>query len=619
MYQYDSELAGQFQLFIRAFSDTPLDSVLSAIEEGFARFEQEGISQTDLDRIKAKQESQFYNQLSSVLGKGFQLAQYNIFAGDPAFIEQDINNILAVTTEDVSQAYYQFIKAKPYVATSFVPKGSANLVLTGSEEAEVVEEPIIPGAEESFDASATASYAPTPSSFDRSVEPPYGESPETAVPDVWVTTLDNGMEIYGLSNDEVPLVQFNMVISGGQLLESIDKPGVTNLLSQLMIRGTKNKSPKELEAAIEQLGASISISATRENIRISGNALSRNYEQTISLVTEMILEPRWDQEEFELVQQSTISQIKQQEANPNAIAQNTFNLLLYGQRDIRSANLLGTLKSVEEITVGDLKNHYDRFLSPTVSTLHIVGDISHEMAVKSLSDLNDHWEAKQVAIPSFEDPQAPDQSMVYFYDVPDAKQSVIAIGYPALAESDPDFYPASIMNYRLGGGGFASQLTQELREAKGFTYGVRSRFEGTTAPGAFTISSGVRTNVTLESMLLVKQILADYGSGFNESDLEVTKSFMIKSNARALETSGAKLSMLEDMSRYGWNKSYLKDREQIVRDITVEDIRELSEQYLNTDQMIWLVVGDAKTQLDRLEELGFGKPILINEMSPPEQ
>ena len=143
-----SELAGQFELSVRAFADKDLDEVAKAIDEAFAKFEKEGISEKDLNRIKAGQETQFYNSLSSVLGKGFQLAQYNIFANDPGFVEKDIKNILAVTPADVTRVYQKYIKDKPFVATSFVPKGKLALALEGSKKAEVVEEKIVQGAEE---------------------------------------------------------------------------------------------------------------------------------------------------------------------------------------------------------------------------------------------------------------------------------------------------------------------------------------------------------------------------------------------------------------------------------------------------------------------------------------
>jgi zinc protease len=167
------------------------------------------------------------------------------------------------------------------------------------------------------------------------------------------------------------------------------------------------------------------------------------------------------------------------------------------------------------------------------------------------------------------------------------------------------------MNYILGGGGFASRLTQVLRESKGYTYGINSNFSGTQSPGAFTIASGVRSNVTLESAQTIKSILEEYPKTFSEKDLETTKGFLIKSNARAFETADAKLNMLDNIGKYGWKYDYVKEREQIVRGMTVQQIIDLSRKYLNSEAMIWLVVGDAKTQLPRLKELGFGEPVLI--------
>ena len=203
-------------------------------------------------------------------------------------------------------------------------------------------------------------------------------------------------------------------------------------------------------------------------------------------------------------------------------------------------------------------------------------------------------------------------SKVYFYDVPGAKQSVIRFGYPALKATDENYYATTVMNYRLGGGGFASQLTQQLREGKGYTYGIRSGFSGSNYTGEFTISSGVRTNVTFESADLVKEILENYGKNYSEEDLEVTKGYTIKSTARAFETLGAKLNMLSNIGNYGLKDDYAKQRETIVKNMSVNDVKLLIDNYIKPNKMIYLIVGDAETQLDKLENLGFGKPILLN-------
>ncbi|MES2853639.1 MAG: pitrilysin family protein [Bacteroidota bacterium] len=612
VFQYNSEIAGQYMLSVTAFEKTNLNEVMSGVNEAFKNFEAEGISQQDLNRIKAGQETAFYTNLSSVLGKGFQLAQYEIFAGTPDYINQDVKNILAVTTEDVMRVYQKYIKGKHFVATSFVPKGEANLILDGSELAAVVEEKIIEGKEDSFDASIAATYEKTPSKFDRSVEPAYGESPDVKLPSVWKSKLSSGLNVLGIENHEVPLVQFQLQIKGGMLLENTDKVGVSTMLAELMTKGTKNKTPEQLENAIESLGATIRAYATDESIFISGNTLAKNYNETMALVQEIILQPRWDAKEFDLIKQSTLSQIIQQKADPNSIARNEFKKLIYGTESILSNNRIGNENSVNSITIDDLKNYYTKNMAPSVADFQIVGSISKTDVTNSLATLNKNWEAKKVTVPKITTTNTVASSKIYFYDVPGAKQSVIRIGYPALAATDADFYPAQILNYRLGGGGFASQLTQELREGKGYTYGINSSFNGSVNKGPFTISSGVRSNVTFESVSLIKEIVAQYGKNFNENDLEVTKGYLIKSNARAFETLSSKLEMLYDISNYKYSDDYAKQQENIVKKITIGELKKLSDTYLNADKMIYLVVGDAETQLKKLEQIGFGAPILLN-------
>lgn len=610
----NSELAGEISLITRAYPNTNLNDVAAAVDEAFLRFEEEGFTQADLDRIKAGIETNFYNGLSSVLGKAFQLAQYNIFANDPGYINEDIKKTLAVTKEDVMRVYENYIKGKNYVATSFVPRGQTDLVLEGSEPAEVVEEEIVANAEgEQFELPEETEYERTPSSFDRTVEPPYGESPDLKVPEVWEAELANGLNIYGIENYELPLVEFEITLKGGLMLEDPEKVGVSSLMADLMTKGTANKTPEELEEAIAELGATIRVNAGRQQISISGNTLARNYGATMDLVEEIMLEPRWDEREFELAKQSTASQIAQQSANPNSIASNTFNKLLYGDGHILSYNPIGTTNSIENITLDDLKAYYDANFSPAVADMHVVGAIDKEQVTNSLSGISSHWKNKEVEIPEFDLPDAPASSTVYFYDVPDAKQSVLRFGYLAMPETDPDFYRANIMNYKLGGGGFASRFTQELREGKGYTYGIGSGFSGSDLAGPFTISSGVRTNVTYESAALVKEILEQYPETFTDQDLENTKSYLIKSSARQFETSGAKLNMLSNISAYGWEPDYVRDRQETVRNITKEEIQELAREYANPNRMIWLVVGDADTQMDRLEQLGFGEPVLVND------
>ena len=615
MYNYSSELAGELLLQVRAYEGKDLDSVAAAIEETFAEFAKNGISDKDLKRIKAGQETSFYNSISSVLGKGFQLAQYQIFANDPNFINKEMNKLLAVSKEDVMQVFNKYIKDQNYVATSFVPKGQKTLALENSKPAEIDEEKIVEGAEEDFDASQQADYEKTPSSFDRSLEPPYAATPQLTTPAVWKDFMPSGMQVYGITNSEVPLVKFEFQLEGGLLLENPNKTGVSNLLAEILGEGTANKTPEELEEAIALLGAHIRINSSKTQISVSGSTLAKNFTETIALVEEILLRPRWDEEEFKLAKQQVLNQLEEEKANPDVIANMEFQKLIYGERNILSKNILGTKSSVEDINIKDLKDYYQENLTPQRTKFLVVGAVDKSQATDALKSISANWPAKNVQLPRITKPELPKKSKVYFYDIPGAKQSVFRFGSPAMAATSKDFYPAEVMNYRLGGGSFASQLTQQLREGKGYTYGIRSGFFGDKYAGSFMISTGVRTNITDDAAKLVKNILQNYPENFNQYDLEVTKSYMIKSNMRKFETLDAKLNMLSEISNYDRDYDYIKQREELVNKLDILNIQDLAKKYINPNRMYYLIVGDAKTQLDKLGQLGFGNPILLN----PEQ
>lgn len=612
MFNYTSELAGQLMLQVRAYEDKDLDSVKLVIDETFKNFLKEGISEADLQRIKAGQETDFYNSISSVLGKGFQLAQYQIFANDPNYINKDVQKILEVTQEDVIQVFKKYIAGKNYIATSFVPKSKAALALEGSTQAEVVEETIKKNAEEKVNLSKASDYPKTPSTFDRSVEPPYSASPELANPDIWKANMPSGLKILGISNFEVPLVKFRLEMDGGLLLENPGKVGVSNLLAEIMTKGTANKTPQELESALQLLGATVNIRAGNEKIVLSGSTLTKNFEKTLELIQEIILEPRWDAEEFKLAKQQVLSTIKEQQGDPEEIANNEFKKLIYGKDHILSKNIIGTVNSVEKINLEDLKKYYSNYLSPLSSSFLITGAIDKDSAIKNLRDLSANWPVRNVQVPEMPNTDLPERTKVYFYDVPGAKQSVFRFGTPALAATHKDYYPAEVMNYRLGGGGFASQLTQELREGKGYTYGIRSGFDGGKQKGPFIISTGVRTNITFDAAKLILEIIKKYPENFNEADLDITKGYMIKSNARKFETLNSKLAMLSEISSHNLDNDYIKKREAILEDLSILDIRKLAERYVNPQKMYLLIVGDAETQLEKLNDLELGKPILLN-------
>jgi len=604
------ELAGVFRVNITANDGKNLADVEAAVFEAFSKFEADGVSDKDVERIKAGLETNFYNGISSALGKSWQLAQYNVFAGDPGFITQDIENIKAVTKEDVIRVYNTYIKDKPYVITSFVPKGKLELAAKDSQMAAVVEEEIKENVDVSIE-DAADEVAKTPSNFDRSVEPGTGETPKLNIPVSWNATLANSMKVFGIEQTELPLVNFSLVLEGGHLLDTFDKIGVANLMTDILMEGTATKTPEELEEAIELLGASINMYTGRETITIRGNTLVRNFDKTMDLIEEILLEPRWDEEELKRIKMSTINRIKRSAANPNTVAQNVANKLLYGEKHMFAYPTSGTEASVQSITMDDLKVFYTNNFSPSISNFHVVGNINKADALAVLSDLETKWEAKDVVIPTYEISPARDKSSLYFVDIPNAKQSVINIGYLSMARTNPDYFAATVMNYKLGGS-FSGNVNLILREEKGYTYGARTGFSGTKIRGAFTASSSVRTNTTFESVKIFKEEIEKYKQGISQEDLDFTKNALIKSNARRFETHGALLGMLQNISAYKLDSDYIAGEEKIIGDMTLEQHKALANKYLDASKMGYLIIGDAATQFEKFKNAGFDEVILLD-------
>ncbi|WGK64109.1 M16 family metallopeptidase [Croceiramulus getboli] len=609
-YNNSQELAGKFTINVTANAGKSLKDVEQAINEAFAMFEENGVTDQDIERVKAGLETDFYNGISSVLGKSFQLAQYDVFAGDPGFIEQDIENVKAVTKEDVMRVYNTYIKDKPFVLTSFVPKGQMDMVADNSEKANVVEEEITENVETEV-VDTEVEVEKTPSKIDRSKEPETGPTPTLNVPESWEASLANEMKVLGIEQRELPLVTFSLVIKGGHLLDSFEKVGVANLMTDIMMEGTANKTPEQLEEEIDLLGANLNMYTTRESIVIRGNTLARNFDATMDLVEEILLEPRWDEEELGRIKTATVNSIQRNAANPNVVADNVYNKVLYGENHPFAYPVSGTVESVESITIDDLKAFYKNNFSPTVSSFNIVGAVSKDQVLETLNSLEEKWAAKEVNIPEFDIANTREKSSLLFVDIPNAKQSVINIGYIAMPRTAEDYYPATVMNYKLGGS-FSGNVNLVLREEKGYTYGARSGFDGSTIPGTFTASSSVRTNATKESVDIFKEEIEKYRDGITEEDLEFTKNALVKSNARRFETQGALLGMLQTRSSYDLPSDYIQKEEYIVNGMTLEQHKQLAQKYLDPDKMVYLVVGDAATQFQRFKDDNYDEIMLVD-------
>ncbi len=613
--QDSDELAGTFVFRVRANAETDLDAVKAAIEEGLARFEKEGFTDGELQRVKAEKETELYTGISTVLNKAFTLAGDNEFIGDPAYILKSAALTQAVTRDDVVRVYNQYLKGKPCLMTSVVPKGKAALAVEGARPATVWQEQIVAGVQdENVTRGQEAHVAKTPTTHDRS-EPAFGERPLFKMPEVWQAKAGNGLAVLGLENNEVPLVHFDITIPGGHAFDPMDKAGTAGLMCQLMMQGTARRTPAELEEAIGLLGATITLQCANEEIRLRASCLARNFAATFALAQEMLLAPRWDVAEYDRLKKALETNLKGSEANPPAIAARTFNKLLYGPEHILGTPVAGTLQTTAAIRLDDLKGYYAAYVSPAQAALHVAGAVPESQVLPAVGGLEKAWQPKTVTPPAPGTLRQAPAGGVYFVDFPGAKQSVVYVGRLALAATDPNSNNLDFANEVLGGGS-SGKLFQTLRIEKGYTYGAYSYVSQLKAPGPFAVSTSVRSNVTLPSLQLIASILADYGKNFSEAEVAITRDKVLKGNTLAYESLDAKLGVLQQISKYGKSTRFIEEDQQELIGMSLADFKSVIDAYLKEADMLYLVVGDRATQLEEVKRLK-GKVTLLDTEGNP--
>jgi zinc protease len=614
MYNGQSELAGNITIRVVTFPDVKLDDVYTAIEEAYARFEHDGIDNRDLERYKTMMETQTYNRLVSTLGKAQALAQDNVFAGDPDNSMKELARYRAVTEEDIMRVYNKYVKGQNYFGLSIVPAGKAGLALSGSTPA-VIEKEQIGEQELKSEAGVVIDdpYEKTPSRFDRSIEPSLmSNAPELNVPEIWIDTLSNGMTLKGIVYNELPLVNFYIQLNSGMLHDSPQKPGVASMTAQMLNEGTEFKTPEELEEAKGQLGANISVWAETETMTLRGQCLEKNFSEVMELVEEILLHPRWDEKSFDIVKERNLDNIRQRETQPSYIASSVFYRLLFGKDNILSYSAVGTEESINAITMDDLKAFYSANFSPSIARMGFVGGLKQKDVEKNLASLAGNWEAKPVAIPTINiSPEKP-EAKIYFVDYPGSSQSYILIGNRAMPNSSPEAYPADIINDKLGASS-SSLLFEILRLQRGYTYGAYSYFNHNNYSNYFMASSSVQSTVTKESLEIFRDILTGYKDSYTPEFLETTRTSLLRAMNGSFETPGSQINMLRVTDIYNnMPMNYVKQREATLKVMTIEQAKEHIARNIVFDNMVTVIVGDAKTQLENVKKANAGSVLLFD-------
>ena len=598
------ELAGEISIDAVPYPGQTLADMKKLVDDSFTEFEKRGVTDDDLARFKGSAEADFVNSLASVSGKVSELSSAQVLTGDPNQIGRELADIRKVTKEDVMRVYNQYIKGKAAVIVSVLPKNSPLKPIAPDNYMVDQKNYKAPGY-----GYTNLTYHKANDNFDRNVIPPTGPNPVIKVPLFWTAKTANGISMIGTYNNEIPSVALSINIKGGGLLAAKDpsKAGLPNIAAQMLNDETQSFTAEQMNSALEKIGSTIDVSATGNATVFSVLSITKNLDETLALLKERLLHPKFTQKALDRIKTQDLQNIQIAKTQPANIASNVFTKLLYGKDNIRTFGLAGNEKTIPNITLADVNAYYADNFSPEITSVVVAGDINEADIKSKLSFLND-WSDKPVTIlePNA-DRGTVEQNTVYVINIPNAAQSQIRMGYLTGLNYDPTgtYYRLGIVNYILGGG-FDSRLNMDLREEKGWTYGVSSGFASGHYGGYFIASAGVRSASTDSAVMeLVKDIHLYNDKGINDEELEFTKNSIGLSDARKYETNAQKAGFLAHIQEYDLKPDFVTEENAILSGITKEQIDELAKKYLNPDVMSILIVGDKDKLAPGLQQLGY--------------
>ncbi len=597
-----AELACSFNMLAlpHPASGKTLTDLEKIMRETLLEFETRGVEPDDLEKAKAQMEARFIFGLQSVRGKVSQLAANQTYTGNPNYIEQDIARYANVTKKDVDRVFLQYIKGHNAVIMSVVPTGKIGAV-THKDNFAPIQRKL---AAESTTSSSDLDLRKAKDNFDRSRMPVAGINAAVDVPEIWQRNTKNGIKILGSLSTETPTTSLLIKVPAGHYYEAKIKAGTANLVASLLNESTARKSTEEMSKALQLLGSSISIYSNNQFINVSVNSLTKNIDETMELLKEKLLHPAFLESDFIRIQKNTIQGIVNSKKNASYLARTAYNQLLNGD-DIAATPINGTENSVSALTLEDVKSFYSSFVKPEGTQLIVVSDRTEQQLSSALSVLN-NWKGSGPELTLKIVKSQSKKGIIYLVNKNKAPQSSIRIGKRGLKQDiTGEFYRTYLMNFPLGGA-FNSRINLNLREDKGYTYGARSFFWGNKLTGGYAVTAEVRANVTDKAIIeIVKEIKNYNKDGITDSELVFMKNSINQRDALKYETPSAKLDFLGQILEHDLSPKFVEEQTQIVRDITASEINQLAKKHLNLNEMLLVVVGDAKILKPQLEALGY--------------
>ena len=447
--------------------------------------------------------------------------------------------------------------------------------------------------------------------LDREKAPTVGKAPSLRVPTWTRTKLTNGAELIVVEKRDLPLVALNIdFIGGASNYETADKLGVASFAAQMLSEGTKTRTADQLSDAQQLLGTSIFANVGGESGTIRFTSLRDKFAPALTLLADMLLNSTFPDSALERNRARALVGLTQAKDQPNTIASNAFSKIVYG--DEHPYGRVVSEKTVKAITRADVMSLASAYFRPGRAVITVTGDIDARTARRVVEKALAAWPAGGER-PTFAygPVPAPKARMIYLIDKPKAAQSVFALGEPGPARNTPDYYPILVMNTLLGGM-FQSRLNHDIREVKGYSYGVNSSFAYGRGPGAFRAGGGI-VSAKSDSALIgfMTHFRGVQGEmPFTDDEMKVGKESLVQSLPGRFASVNGIATAISSIYTQDLPETYFKDFAANIDAVTREDLVRVAKKYIDIDHMNLVIVGDRATIEGPLKATGIA-PIQI--------
>ncbi len=444
-----------------------------------------------------------------------------------------------------------------------------------------------------------------PSKIDRSTPPAPGAPRALHVPAWTHTTLANGAQLVVSSKHDLPLVSFTITwVGGADQYEPATKTGLAGMTAEMLSEGTATRTGDQLSDAMELLGTNVNTRIGGETGTMSFLATRAKYPQVLAVMADMLEHPAFPDSALERLRARTLVGLVQAKDQPTAIASNVFDRVLYGAD--HPYGWFETEGSVNAVTRADVIAFHDRYFTPGHALITVVGDVDPAAVKVTVEQALAGWTAGGT-MPSFDYPAVPAArpTTIYLVDKPKAPQSVFAIGIPGPPRTTPDYDALQVMNTILGGL-FQSRLNHDIREVKGYSYGVGSRFAYGKGPGSFYAGGSIVSAKTDSALIAFMAHLKGVQGGvpFTDDEMAQGKAALIQRLPQIFASVNATSSAISSLYVEGLAADYYQTLADRINAVTKDDLVRVARKYIDLDHLNIVIVGDRSVIEQPLQATG---------------